>query len=151
MNAKDKTLRTAAWLITTATLIKVGGFNLAVLEHVGEPTWSSHAQFHHVVGNIWLAGLGVASLTLAWGPMQRGERWGLWLLFSTFMCTHIGFFVAQIIVPAGRPPVLWHHLALAGVALVYATGLFLAWRRIIYSQEKKSRRLEGGEFGIPFE
>ncbi len=63
--------------------------------------------------------------------MQRGERWSLLLLLSTFTFVHIGFFVAQLIVPAGRPPVLWHHLVLAGVALVYATGLFLAWRRIV--------------------
>src|SRR5215475_7045382 len=105
-NAKDRSLRSAAWLITTATFIKVAGFYYASVEHVGEPTWSAHAQFHHVLGIIWLTGLGVASLTLAWGPMQRGEKWSLSLLLSTFTFAHIGFFITQLIVPAGRPPVL---------------------------------------------
>jgi hypothetical protein len=130
MNAQDKSLRTAAGFITAATLINLGGFYYASFEHIGEPTWSSHAQFHHVLGEVWLTGLAVAVLTLAWGPMQRGERWSWFLLLSNFTFAHIGFFVAQLIVPEGRPPILWHHLALAGVALVYATGLFLAWRRI---------------------
>jgi hypothetical protein len=130
MNAKDKSLRTAASFITAATLIKLGGFYYASFEHIGEPTWSAHAQFHHVLGEVWLTGLAVATLTLAWGPMRRGERWSLWLLLSNFTFAHIGFFVAQLIVPEGRPPVLWHHLALAGVAFVYAAGLFLAWRRV---------------------
>ncbi len=130
MNAQDQSLRTAAWFITAATLIKLGGFYYASVEHIGEPTWSDHAQFHHVLGEVWLTGLAVATLALAWGPLQRGEQWSWFLLLSNFTFAHIGFFVAQLIVPAGRPPILWHHLVLAGVALVYATGLFLAWRRI---------------------
>lgn len=130
MNAQDKSLRTAAWFITAATLIKLGGFYYASFEHIGEPTWSDHAQFHHVLGEAWLTGLAVVTLALAWGPLQRGERRSFWLLLSNFTFAHIGFFVAQLIVPEGRPPILWHHLVLAGVALVYASGLFLAWRRI---------------------
>ncbi len=130
MNAQDKSLRAAAWLITVATLIKLGGFYYASVEHVGEPTWSDHAQFHHVLGEIWLTGVAVATLTLAWGPLQRGERWSWFLLLSNFTFAHVGFFVAQLIVPAGRPPILWHHLVLGGVALVYAAGLFLARKRI---------------------
>lgn len=123
-------MKRAAWFITIASIINILGFLIGLTEHLDEATWVAHAQFHHVLAWIWLVGLDITIMTLAWGPLQRRERWSFWLLLVSFFSAQGGFFMAVGLVFEGRPPELWHHLSLAMVLLMYAVGLFDAWRAL---------------------
>jgi hypothetical protein len=123
-------MKRAAWFITIASIINILGFAIGLPEHLDEASWSVHAQFHHVLGWIWLLGLDITIITLAWGPLQRGERWSFWLLLVSFFSAQGGFFMAVGLVFEGRPPLLVHHLSLATVLLMYDLGLFFAWRAL---------------------
>ena len=123
MKVKD-----AAWIITAACVIQVLGYLYALPGHIGDPTWSNHAQFHLVLSWIWVLGLNIAMIVLAWIPLQRREKWAFWTLLALYIFAQGGHFIASLIVPAGRPSEAWYDYALATNALIFAAGLILAWR-----------------------
>ncbi|HEU0297213.1 MAG TPA: hypothetical protein VFR47_31015 [Anaerolineales bacterium] len=118
----------AARLITLASVGQILGYAYALPQHLGEPSWSDHAQFHHVLAWIWLVGLNIAIMTLAWGSLQKRDRMSFWLLLILFLSAQGGHFIASLIVPAGRPSEPWYDYALGTVALIFVIGLGLAWR-----------------------
>jgi hypothetical protein len=122
------TLKNAARLITLACIGQVLGYAYALPGHIGEPTWSDHAQFHHVLAWIWLVGLDIAIVALAWGPLQKGDKTSLRLLLVLFISAQGGHFMASLVVPAGRPSEPWYDPALGLVALIFAIGLGIAWK-----------------------
>jgi hypothetical protein len=126
----DPAMRTAALAIIGGCLIQIGGYAYALPEHLGDPTWSSHAQFHHILGWLWQVGLNIALMTLAWVPMQRSERWTLWPLLAGLVFGQAAHFIVSVIYPAGRYAgwAWWFDWALALQALIYAAGLFMAWQ-----------------------
>jgi hypothetical protein len=97
-------------------------------EHLGDPTWSSHAQFHHILAWLWQVGLNIALMTLAWLPMRRGERWTLWPLLAGLVFGQTAHFIVSALYPTGRWAgwEWWFDWALALQALIYAAGLFMA-------------------------
>lgn len=121
-------MKNAARLITLASVGQILGYAYALPQHLGEPSWSDHAQFHHVLAWIWLVGLNIAIMTLAWGSLQKRERSSFWLLLILFLSAQGGHFIASLIVPAGRPSEPWYDYALGTVALIFVIGLGLAWR-----------------------
>jgi hypothetical protein len=123
-------MKNAARLITLASMGQILGYAYALPEHLDEATWSAHAQFHHVLAWIWVMGLNIAILTLAWGPLQRREQSSFWILLSLFLFAQGGHFIASLVVPAGRPSEWWYDYALGTVALIFAIGLGLAWKAL---------------------
>jgi hypothetical protein len=123
-------MKNAARLITLACIGQILGYAYALPQHLGEPSWSDHAQFHHVLAWIWLVGLNIAILALTWGPLQKRDRGSFWLLLILFIIAQGGHFMASLVVPAGRPPEWWYDYALGGMALIFALGLGLAWRAL---------------------
>ena len=121
-------MKNAARLITLASIGQIIGYAYALPQHLNEPSWSDHAQFHHVLAWIWLVGLNIAILSLAWGPLQKRERRTFWLLHVLFIPALGGHFIASLVVPTGRPSEWWYDYALGTVALIFAIGLGLAWR-----------------------
>ena len=124
------TLKNAARLITFACVAQVLGYLYALPRHLGDATWSDHAQFHHVLGWIWLLGLDIAIVALAWGPLQQRDKMSLWLLLVLFISAQGGHFMASLVVPAGRPPEPWYDFALGSVSLIFAVGLGMAWKAL---------------------
>jgi hypothetical protein len=124
------TLKNAARLITLATTIQILGYAYALPGHLGEPTWSAHAQFHHVLGWIWLVGLGIAIIAIAWGPLQKRDHNSFWILFALFISAQGGHYMASLVVPAGRPPEFWYDYALGAMALIFAVGLGVGWKAL---------------------
>lgn len=122
------TLKNAARIITLACIGQILGYAYALPGHIGEPAWSDHAQFHLLLSWIWLVGLDIAILALAWGPLQKRERSSFWLLLLLFLSAQGGHFIASLVVPAGRPPEPWYDYALGAVALIFAIGLGIAWK-----------------------
>jgi len=120
------TLRNAARLITLACICQILGYAYALPGHLDEPSWSDHAQFHHVLGWIWLVGLNIAIITLVWGPLQKREKSSFWILFILFISAQGGHFIASFVVPAGRPSEWWYDYALGTMTLIFAAGLFIA-------------------------
>jgi len=121
-------LKTAAFLITIASVGQILGYLYALPGHIGDPTWSHHAQFHLFLSWLWIVGLDIAIMTLAWGPLQRRERSSFWILLSLFVFAQGGHFIASLVEPAGRPMgEWWYDYALGGVALICALGLGIAW------------------------
>ena len=47
-------MKNAARLITLASIGQILGYAYALPGHLDEPTWSAHAQFHHVLAWLWL-------------------------------------------------------------------------------------------------
>lgn len=124
-------LKSAARLITFASVVQVLGYLYALPGHVGDPTWSDHAQFHLFLSWLWIVGLDVAIVAFAWGPLQKRERSSFWLLLFLFLFAQGGHFIASLVEPAGRPTgEWWFDYALGGVALIYAVGLGIAWKAL---------------------
>ena len=123
-------MKTAARLITLACIGQILGYAYALPTHLNDPTWSDHAQFHHVLAWIWLVGLNIAIMSLAWGPLQEGRRDTFWLLLVLFISAQGGHFFASLAVPAGRPSEWWYDYALGTVALIFAIGLGFAWQAL---------------------
>jgi hypothetical protein len=124
------TLRNAARLITVACIVQILGYAYALPGHLDEPSWSDHAQFHHVLGWIWLVGLNIAIITLVWGPLQKREKSSFWILFILFISAQGGHFIASFVVPAGRPSEWWYDYALGTMTLIFAVGLVIAWKAL---------------------
>ena len=120
----------AAWWITISTAIDMIGFVIALPSHIGDPTWSAHAQFHLVMSVIWLAGLTVMLMALVWGPLQEGKRWSFWASLAGFLAAQGGYFLAIVLVWAGRPYETWYDIALAINLLLGAIGFWLMRREI---------------------
>ena len=123
-------MKNAARLMTLACIGQILGYAYALPGHLDEPTWSDHAQFHHVLGWVWLVGLNIAIMTLAWGPLQKRERSSFWVLLALFISAQGGHFIASLVVPAGRPSEPWYDPALGSVALIFAIGLGIAWKAL---------------------
>jgi len=97
---------------------------------LSDPTWSAHAQFHHVLAWIWVTGLNIAIITLAWIPLQKREMWAFWALLVLFLFAHGGHFISSFVVPAGRPPEPWYNWALGAMSLIFVIGLGIGWRAL---------------------
>ena len=123
-------MKNAARLMTLACVSQILGYAYALPSHLGEATWSDHAQFHHVLAWIWLVGLDIAIVALAWGPLQKRDRMSFWLLLILFISALGGHFMASLVVPAGRPSEPWYDPALSAVALIFAIGLGIAWKAL---------------------
>ena len=121
-------LKNAARLITLACVGQILGYAYALPQHLGEPTWSDHAQFHHVLAWIWNVGLNIAILALTWGPLQKRDRSTFWLLVLLFFIAQGGHFLTSLVVPAGRPSEWWYDYALGAMALIFAIGLGIGWK-----------------------
>jgi uncharacterized membrane protein len=126
---RDNT-KNAARIITLACVAQVLGYAYALPGHLGEPTWSDHAQFHHVLGWIWLVGLNLAILVFAWGPLQRRDKSTFWILLILFLLAQGGHFIASLVVPAGRPSEFWYDYALGSMLLIFAIGLGIALKAL---------------------
>ena len=124
------TLKNAARIITFASIVQVLGYFYALPGHLDEPSWSDHAQFHHVLGWIWSVGLNIAIIALVWGPLQKQDRGTFWVLLLLFICAQGGHFIASLVVPAGRPSEWWYDYALGTEALIFAIGLGIAWKAL---------------------
>jgi hypothetical protein len=121
-------MRAAVWLITTACAAQTLGYLSAVNEHAGEAQWSPHAQFHWVEALVWMTALNLAMIVLAWGPLQRRERWSLRLVTVLFATAHGAHWLAKVAVPADQhvDPLLYT-VGLLAMALLGAAGLAFAW------------------------
>ena len=107
-----------ASVLTVATVGQVPGYFYALWEHLDDPDWSEHAQFHHILGFLWLCGLATATLTLAWGPARRGERGASRLLMALTMFQFGSHLLTMMVLPAGRPPVAWQNGVLGALAVI---------------------------------
>jgi len=124
-------LKNAARLLTFASIVQVLGYLYALPGHIGDPTWSDHAQFHLFLSWLWIVGLDIAIIAFAWGPLQRRERGSFWILLVLFISAQGGHFIASLVEPAGRPTGdWWFDYALGAVALIYAVGLIIAWKAL---------------------
>ncbi len=123
MNVKN-----AARLITLACIVQILGYFYALPGHIGDPTWSAHAQFHLVLSWFWIVGLDIAIIVLAWKPLQKHERWAFWTLLVLFIFAQGGHFFSSLIEPAGRPGEAWYNYALGAGAWIFAIGLLFGYK-----------------------
>jgi len=131
--------RTAAIWLTGSCTIQILGYLIALPGHVGDPTWSWHAQFHLVLGDFWLAGLDILIIILAWGPLQKLERWSFWAALVGFMFAQLGHFASVLLVFDGRPPETWYHFALGLNVLIGLVGLYMFWGAISAKRSKHEK------------
>jgi len=118
-----------AILLTAATAGQVPGYFYALWEHLDEANWSDHAQFHHILGFLWLCGLATATLTLSWGPARRGERWASRLLVALTVFQFGSHLLTMVVLPAGKPPVAWQNAVLGVLAVIGVGAAVLNLRR----------------------
>lgn len=123
-------MKNAARLITLACIVQILGYAYALPGHIGDPTWSDHAQFHLVLSWIWIVGLNLAILFIAWSSLQKRDRMSFWVLLVLFLSAQGGHYIASLIVPAGRPSEWWYDYALGIMALIFAAGLGMAWKAL---------------------
>jgi hypothetical protein len=129
------TLKNSAQLITLAAITQILGYAYALPGHMGDPTWSAHAQFHLVLSWIWIVGLNIGIIALAWGPLQKHDRNSFWVLLLMFLSAQGGHFITSLVVPAGRPSEWWYDYALGANVLIFAIGLGIAWKTLANSSE----------------
>ena len=124
-------MKRAAYLLSLVILSETLGFLFSLGQHLTDPTWSAHAQFHLVWGFFWTAGLATVLMLIVWGPFLGGEPWTLWALLAAWILGHGGYFVAQLMVPAsGRPQTLAENLSLLIAMLLMGIGLWAGWREM---------------------
>jgi len=123
-------LKNAARIITLACIGQIIGYAYALPGHIGEATWSDHAQFHLFLSWLWIVGLDIAIIALAWGPLQKRDKGSFWILLVLFISAQGGHFIASLVVPAGRPSEFWYDYALGSVALIFAIGLGVGWKAL---------------------
>jgi len=123
-------LKNAARLITLASIGQIIGYAYALPGHIGESTWSDHAQFHLFLSWLWIVGLDIAIIALAWVPLQKRDKGSFWILLVLFISAQGGHFIASLVVPAGRPSEFWYDYALGSVALIFAIGLGVGWKAL---------------------
>ena len=126
-------MKNAARFITLASIGQILGYAYALPGHLDDPTWSDHAQFHHFLAWIWLVGLNIAIMTLAWGPLQKRDRNSFWTLLILFISAQGGHFIASLVVPAGRPSEPWYDYAIGTMAVIFAIGLGIGWNELSQS------------------
>jgi len=129
------TLKNAARIITFASIVQVLGYAYALPGHIGDPTWSDHAQFHLFLSWLWIVGLNIAIIVLAWGPLQKRDRMSFWILLVLFLSAQGGHFIASLVVPAGRPSEPWYDYALGAMALIFAIGLGIGWKALFKKEQ----------------
>jgi len=123
-------MKNAARFMTLASIGQILGYAYALPGHIGESTWSAHAQFHLFLSWIWILGLDIAIIALAWGPLQKRDRMSFWILLVLFLSAQGGHFIASLVVPAGRPSEFWYDYALGTMALIFAIGLGIGWKAL---------------------
>lgn len=128
-------MKNAARLITLACVGQILGYAYALPGHIGESSWSDHAQFHLFLSWIWIVGLDIAIIYLARGPLQKGDRMSFWILLVLFISAQGGHFIASLVEPAGRPAEPWYDYALGTVALIFAIGFGIAWK-VLFNSDK---------------
>ena len=121
--------KTAARFITFAAIVQILGYAYALPGHIGDPTWSDHAQFHLFLSWLWIVGLNIGILFITWTSLQQGDRNSLWALTAMYISAQGGHYIASLVYPAGRPDEWWYDYALGVGALIFALGLWMAWKQ----------------------
>jgi hypothetical protein len=121
-------------LISFSTLVHVFGFLVALPTHLGDPTWSAHAQFHHVLAWFWLLGLSGLLLLLVRQTIQKRELWSYWAALGGFILAHGSFYLTMLLVWEGRPTEAWQQAMLIMNTLIGAVGFFLLWRSLNFKR-----------------
>lgn len=112
-------------LFILATLSQILGYAYALPGHIGDPTWSPHAQFHLVLSWLWVIGLDIVLVMIARRIVATGDKWGFNGLVFGFIMAQGGHFIAMLFVFDGRPSETWYHFAL-GINLLL--GSFALWQ-----------------------
>jgi len=120
----------AAWWISASSVIQTVGFIIALPSHIGDPTWSAHAQFHLFLSVLWLSWLNGLILILTWGPLQEHKRWSYWSALVGFVAAQGGYFLAMLLVWEGRPYETWYHFALGANTIIGILGFWLMRRAV---------------------
>lgn len=116
-------------LFTLAAISQVLGYLYALPGHIGDPTWSAHAQFHLVLSWVWVVGLDVVLVMIARRIVQTGDMWGFKGLVFGFLLAQGGHFITMVLVWEGRPSETWYHFALGVNFVLGAFGLWQIWQQ----------------------
>lgn len=96
------------------------------MEHITDPTWAEHQQFH-AFREIFLASVfGIAGIVLCLGPLRRGEAAALKMVGLLGFGVVGGFWIGLPITGIGKSgpePFINHGLQL----FTLVTGYLLAW------------------------
>jgi peptidoglycan/LPS O-acetylase OafA/YrhL len=125
-------MKTATTLIVISTAIHLLAYLLpqAMPEHLIDHNWPEHARFHMWQATFWMIALDLMILLVALFPFRRKQPWSLWALVVGLLGAQLGYFMASLLVPDGRPDTQGADVALLVLMLVYASGLVLGWRRL---------------------
>jgi hypothetical protein len=117
-------------LITLSTAIHLLAYLLpqAMPEHLADMSWPAHARFHMWQATFWLVALDVVILLVALIPFRMKQTWALWVLMVGLLGAQVGYFLASMVVPEGRPDTQGADIGLLVVMLIYVAGLALGWR-----------------------
>jgi peptidoglycan/LPS O-acetylase OafA/YrhL len=125
-------MKTATTLIVISTAIHLLAYLLpqAMPEHLLDTNWPAHARFHMWQATFWMIALDVMILIVALIPFHQKQRWSLWALVAGLFGAQLGYFLASLIVPDGRPDTAGADIGLLLVMLLYVAGLVLGWREL---------------------
>ncbi len=129
MNERAR-MKVAASFIAFATVAHMLGFIYGTPQHLWSPTWPPHASWHLLLALFWAVGLDLVILAVVAIPFMKGEKWTLWVLFSSLFFVHGGYLIASMVIPTGTPPAFWENAAVGLDAALYAIGLALGWLTI---------------------
>lgn len=123
MQGNRESVRLAYKLIITASVLHLAGYVFAAPPHAMDEAWPNHARFHIIQSIMWVAGLDLTAIILAYSYDLSEQKWirrALWVIFVT---SFLGYYIAILIFPAGRPPELAAHLLLAVPTVLYLVGM----------------------------
>ena len=115
-------------LIIIASLLHMGIYLYAAPEHAVDINWPVHARFHIVQAIFWIFGLDGVAVALAYHCLPNGPKWVLPAFALIFVTAHLGYFISMLLIPAGRPPEMYAHFALATPLVIFLWGWALECR-----------------------
>lgn len=119
------------WITALLLLPVIGhfaGFLPATMEHVRDPVWLAHAQFHALQSIFFVEGWNIFAAYVILFPFRQGARWARWALLCYLISVQVAYFIAFALIPEGRPPELVFNILFGVALLMFCAGLSWGWR-----------------------
>jgi peptidoglycan/LPS O-acetylase OafA/YrhL len=122
-------MKTATTLVVLSTTIHLLAYLLpqAMPEHLVDMNWPEHARFHMWQATFWLIALDLMILLVALFPFRMKQPWSPWALVVGLLGAQVGYYIASVLVPDGRPDTQGADAGLLVVMAIYVAGLVLGW------------------------
>jgi hypothetical protein len=119
-------------MITVAMAVHLFGHFVpdALPDHIFDPHLEAHMRFHVFQSSIWIIGVDLMILIIAFMAFRQKERWAGYALLFAGIPSQLALYAAIIVFPNGAPEIgIGIHLTMIGTMVLYFGGVILGITR----------------------